>query len=127
MIFLRITALSLLLALPVKAESLIEAGSAGFRRMEPAAAERLLSEVVHAVVMAQNCPAYSVSDGEWSLLTGAGDLLAGKLGLGIGEYDRRFWRPAFAELDRPGGCGREGPKVRPLVQRLIAMGSGEPT
>lgn len=92
------------------------------RRLEPAAAERLLSEVVHAVVMAQNCPRYAVSAGEWSLLTGSGDALAGHLGLGLAEYDRRFWDPAFAALDQPDGCGREGPKVRPLVQRLRSMG-----
>lgn len=121
MIALRIAALSLLLALPAKADSVVPAGSAGLRHLEPTAAERLLSEVVNAVVMAQNCPSYGVSDGEWTLLTGTGDVLAGKLGLGIAEYDRRFWRPAFAELDRPGACGREGPKVRLLVQRLIAM------
>lgn len=122
MISFRIAALSLLVAVPVQAEGLVAAGAPGLRRMEPAAAEQLLSEVVNAVVMAQNCPSYGVSDGEWTLLTGAGDVLAGTLGLGIAEYDRRFWRPAFAELDRPGACGREGPKVRLLVQRLIAMG-----
>jgi hypothetical protein len=77
---------------------------------------------VNAVVMAQNCPSYGVSPGEWTLLTGTGDVLAIKLGLGIAEYDRRFWRPAFAELDRPGACGRGGPKVQLLVQRLIALG-----
>ncbi|MDH3264324.1 MAG: hypothetical protein OEM24_10025 [Paracoccaceae bacterium] len=123
MVTFRIAALSLLLALPAKAENLVEAGAAGLRRLEPAAAERLLSEVVNAVVMAQNCPAYGVSDGDWTLLTGTGDVLAVKLGLGIAEYDRRFWGPAFAELDRPGACGREGPKVRLLVQRLIAGGA----
>ncbi len=122
MVTFRIAALSLLLAVPAKADSLVAAGTPGLQRMEPAAAERLLSEVVNAVVMAQNCPSYGVSDGEWTLLTGTGDVLAGKLGLGIAEYDRRFWRPAFAELDRPGACGREGPKVQLLVQRLIALG-----
>lgn len=85
-------------------------------------AEALLTEVVRAVVVAQNCADYAVSPGEWALLTGTGDLLTGPLGLDVTSYDALFWRPAFAALDQPDTCAREGRKLRPLISRLKEMG-----
>jgi len=84
--------------------------------------EHLLMRLVVANVVAENCPAYQATDAEWALLTGSADLVAESLGLDPGSYDDRFYHPAFSLLDKPGTCEREGPQVRPLINRLIAWG-----
>lgn len=82
----------------------------------------LLKELAEVNVMTSNCPDYAISDGEWMLLTGTGDRLAAQLGLDPATYDRDYYGPAFQLLDDPAACGRVGPKAKPLIARLIAMG-----
>lgn len=86
-------------------------------------AEALLAALVQAVVIGQNCEGFLSTDGEWSLLNDSADILADDvLGLSVDDYDSRFWNPAFALLDDPAACGREGPKVEGLLRLLEDLG-----
>ncbi|MFV0300298.1 MAG: hypothetical protein ACK5IP_05365 [Paracoccus sp. (in: a-proteobacteria)] len=85
-------------------------------------AEALTRELAEVNVITSNCPDYQVSDGAWTLMTGTSDLLAAKLGMDPGDYDRTYYGPAFALLDDPSSCGRIGPRAGPLIQRLVSMG-----
>ena len=84
--------------------------------------EHLLMQLVVANVVSENCPDYQASDAEWALLTGSADLVAESLALSVEAYDARFYHPAFSMLDKEDTCQREGPQVRPLIERLIAWG-----
>ncbi|MCB1395536.1 MAG: hypothetical protein KDJ98_06070 [Rhodobacteraceae bacterium] len=90
--------------------------------MSVGAGEHLLMQLVVANLVSENCPAYQATDAEWSLLAGSADLVAERLGLGVDDYDNRFYRRAFGMLDKPDTCDREGPRIRPLINRLIAWG-----
>ncbi len=92
--------------------------------LDDAEAERLIAELANVNVITSNCPAYPISNGEWTLITGTGDRLAARLGLDAAAYDRKYYGPAFRLLDNPGACDRIGPTARPLIQRLIGMGGG---
>lgn len=85
-------------------------------------ARALIAELAQVNVITSNCPDYAVSDGEWTLITGTGDRLAARLGLGPQRYDSEFYGPAFRLLDDPGACDRIGPTAKPLIARLKAMG-----
>lgn len=85
-------------------------------------AEALTRELAEVNVITSNCADYPVTDGEWTLMTGTSDLLAAKLGMDPGDYDRAYYGPAFALLDDPSSCGRIGPKAEPLIDRLVSMG-----
>ncbi|TRW98895.1 hypothetical protein FNJ84_04750 [Paracoccus sp. M683] len=85
-------------------------------------AEALTRELAEVNVITSNCPDYPVSNGEWTLMTGTSDLLAAKLGMDPGDYDRTYYGPAFALLDDPAVCDRVGPKAKPLIDRLVGMG-----
>ncbi len=85
-------------------------------------AQALTRELAEVNVITSNCADYPVSDGEWTLMTGTSDLLAAKLGMDPGEYDRTYFGPAFALLDDPSSCDRIGPKAKPLIGRLEQMG-----
>lgn len=87
-------------------------------------ARALITEVAQVNVITSNCPAYPVSDAEWTLIAGTGDKLAAQLGLDASAYDKQFYGPAFQLLDDPGACDRIGPRVKPLIARLKAMGGG---
>lgn len=87
-------------------------------------ARALITEVAQVIVITSNCPAYPVSDAEWTLIAGTGDKLAAQLGLDASAYDKQFYGPAFQLLDDPGACDRIGPKAKPLIARLKAMGGG---
>lgn len=90
-------------------------------------ARPLLAAIVEANVVGSNCAAYAITDGQWSLLTGTEDLLAGKLGLDAGTLDDQYYHPAFAALDDPTTCDRVGPQVRGVIKKLVLMGgSTEP-
>ena len=90
--------------------------------------QELLTGIVTAIVVGMNCPAFAITDGEWSLLNGTADLIANNnLGLDTDAYDAGYFNPAFALLDKPDTCAVEGPKVLPLVKFLIDLGgSTEP-
>ncbi|WP_370515115.1 hypothetical protein [Paracoccus sp. S-4012] len=90
--------------------------------LDHAAAEALIEELAAVNVITSNCPGYTISDGEWMLITGTGDKLAAQLGIDPATYDQRFYGPAFSLLDDPSACDRIGPRARPLIDRLVAMG-----
>ena len=85
-------------------------------------AKSLIAELANVNVITSNCPDYAISDGEWTLITGTGDRLAGRLDLDAAGYERAYFAPAFKLLDDPGACDRIGPEAKPLIQRLKAMG-----
>ncbi|HWL57062.1 MAG TPA: hypothetical protein VNQ78_10385 [Paracoccus sp. (in: a-proteobacteria)] len=85
-------------------------------------ATRLIADLANVNVITSNCPGYEISNGEWTLITGTGDLLAAKLGLDATAYDRKYYGPAFKLLDDPAACDRIGPTAKPLIQRLVGMG-----
>ena len=87
-------------------------------------ARALITELAQVNVITSNCPAYPVSDAEWTLIAGTGDKLAAQLGLDASAYDKQFYGPAFQLLDDPGACDRIGPRAQPLIARLKAMGGG---
>lgn len=91
------------------------------------AAESFLQELVLANIVSSNCDGFAVTDAEWSLLTDAADILAyGQLGLSVDNYDSTYYGPAFAALDQPDTCEAEGPKVEPMLAKLVTLG-GERT
>ncbi|RDW13780.1 hypothetical protein [Paracoccus thiocyanatus] len=92
--------------------------------LSDAQAKALIAELAEVNVITSNCADYPITDGEWTLITGTGDLLAARLGLDASTYDRTYYAPAFKLLDDPGACDRIGPAARPLVQRLVGMGGG---
>lgn len=96
-------------------------------RIAAAASPDFLMALVMANVAGMNCPGHALSDGEWALVTGTADRVAGALKIGASAYDEDYYGPAFAAMDQPGTCDREGPKIAPLIQRLKSMGgSAEP-
>lgn len=92
--------------------------------LSTAEAKALIAELANVNVITSNCPAYAITDGEWTLITGTGDRLAAKLGLDAAGYDRTYYGPAFRLLDDPGACDRIGPRAKPLIKRLVGMGGG---
>ncbi|MGB4826776.1 MAG: hypothetical protein WBP18_05785 [Paracoccaceae bacterium] len=87
-----------------------------------AASPDFLTQLVMANVVGMNCPGFTLSDGEWALITGTADRVAKALKISTGAYDDQFYGPAFAALDQPGTCAAEGPKIAPLIKRLKSMG-----
>lgn len=85
-------------------------------------ARELTRELAEANVISENCPDYTINDGEWQLLNGTSDALTAQLGLDPLAYDREFFRPAFNLLDDPAACDTRGPEVAQLIERLVAMG-----
>lgn len=86
------------------------------------AAELLIRQLAQVNVITSSCPAYAITDGEWTLLTGTGDLLAAQLGLDPTTYERDYFGPAFALLDDPASCDLIGPQAGPVLRRLEEMG-----
>lgn len=120
--------LSLALAGPAFADGKIYVQLPEFGPFSGNEAEELLSSLVLANVVSSNCPDFAVSDAEWSLLVDSADLLArGELGLSVDDYDRYFYAPAFAALDKPDTCAVEGPAVQAVLDELVLQGgSREP-
>lgn len=87
-------------------------------------AEKLIAALAQVNVIASNCPEYDITDGEWTLLVGTGDMLAQGLGMDPDTYDETYYGPAFRMLEDPGACDRIGPRARPIIDDLIEMGGG---
>ena len=87
-------------------------------------ADMLARQLAEIEVITSNCPDYAITEGEWTLLSGTGDLLAAQLGLDPAQYQRDYFGPAFALLDDPASCDRIGPEARPAIDRLIRLGGG---
>ena len=87
-------------------------------------AEKLIAALAQVNVIASNCPDYNITDGEWTLLVGTGDMLAKDLGMDPETYDQKYYGQAFRMLEDPGACDRIGPRARPIIDDLIKMGGG---
>jgi len=87
------------------------------------AAEDFLTEIVMANVVSSNCAGYEITEEEWSLLTDSADILArGQLGLSVGDYDDRYYSPAFDALDEADTCSTYGPHVATVINTLVGLG-----
>lgn len=87
-------------------------------------AEKLITALAQVNVITSHCPDYDISDGEWTLLVGTGDMLVKELGMDPDTYDEDYYGPAFRMLEDPGACDRIGPRARPIIDDLIEMGGG---
>lgn len=87
-------------------------------------AEKLIAALAQVNVITSNCPEYDITDGEWTLLVGTGDMLAQGLGMDPDTYDEDYYGPAFRMLEDPNACDRIGPRARPIIDDLIKMGGG---
>lgn len=112
------------LTLPARADGGVTVKLPDPGQIAAAASPDFLMALVMANVAGMNCPGYALSDGEWALVTGTADRVAGALQIGTAAYDEDYYGPAFAALDQPGTCDREGPKIAPLIRRLKSMGGG---
>lgn len=108
--------------LPAGAEGKVSVPVPSLDGISQANAQKLLTVLAQINVITSNCPDYHISDGEWTLLTGTGDMLAARLGIDPETYDRDYYGPAFRMLEDPGACDRIGPKARPIIDDLVEMG-----
>jgi len=116
-------ALAFGLAAPALADGRIFVPVPDLSSIEGKDAERMLDQLILAVVVGSNCPGAELTDAEWSLLIDSADVLAHEqLGLSIGEYDDQVFGPAFDALDAPGTCEKVGPKIGVLLDTLLGMG-----
>ena len=112
------------LAFPALADGGVTVPLPDTATMSPAEARALMTRLAEVNVITSNCPAYAVSDADWTLITGTGDQLAGQLGLDAANYDKQVYGPAFKLLDDPQACDRIGPTAAPLIARLKSMRGG---
>ena len=113
----------LVLASPAMADGKVYVQLPDLSSLHGEGAKDFLREVILANVISSNCAGYEVSDAEWSLLTDAADIIAkGQLHLDSGAYDDQYYGPAFAVLEDAGACETHGPKVQPMLDRLVEMG-----
>jgi hypothetical protein len=113
-----------LLAAPAFADGGITVQLPDDAKIAEAATPEFLMELVQANVVGMNCEGFRLTDGEWTLITQSADKVAAALKIDTGAYDDKFYSPAFASLDKPDTCANDGPKIKPLVDRLKAMGGG---
>ena len=92
--------------------------------LDPGSFHVLLRSLVTSNVVSENCPGFEVTMGEFALLTGTADRIAEAMGLSIEDYDRLYYFPAFAALDKPDICARMGPRVAQDIEMLVALGGG---
>jgi hypothetical protein len=118
----RIALAALLLSAPALADGGVTVTLPDPGQIAAAASPDFLMQLVMANVAGMNCPGFALSDGEWALITGTADRVAATLQIGTGAYDDDYYGPAFAALDAPGTCDREGPAIAPLIDRLRGMG-----
>ena len=109
-------------ALPLLAQDQVTVPLPDVSGLSQDEAERLIAALAQINVITSNCPGYEITDGEWTLLTGTGDMLAARLGLDPATYERRYYGPAFDLLDDPEACDRIGPRARPVIDDLLRMG-----
>lgn len=126
-----LTAMMMLAAVPFWAPGAAVAGDRiavplpDVSRLSRDEAKSLLAELAQIDVITAACPGYEISEAEWVLIAGTGDMIAARLGLDPKRYERRYYGPAFGLLDDPDACERIGPTARPMIARLIKMG-GKP-
>lgn len=83
----------------------------------------LLTGLVLATVVSQNCEGFGITDAEYDLLNGSAAILAARFQLDPPTYNQMFLHPAYGVLSREGGCAEEGPRIQPLIDRLIGWGA----
>lgn len=116
-------ALCLAFATPAFADGKIYVQLPDLTSYRGAEAEAFLTELVLANVVSSNCAGFEVTEEEWSLLTDSADLIAyGQLGLSVDATDADYYGPAFNALDEANTCANEGPKVEPILARLVELG-----
>jgi hypothetical protein len=99
------------------------AGPPDLSSLERPAQQALLHELVRANVAGVNCADFISTPSEWNFVVETADALADTMGLGVDTYDGKFYAPAFDALDANARfCAEEGPKIRPLIDRLVEMG-----
>ncbi len=113
-----------LLAAPAFADGGIAVLLPDDAKIAAAATPEFLMELVKANVVGMNCEGFQLTDGEWTLITQSADKVAEALKIGVNAYDDDFYGPAFDSLDKPDTCTKDGPKIKPLVEKLKAMGGG---
>ncbi len=111
-------------AIPAAADGKVMVALPDLHGMSDADAEKLIAALAQVNVIASNCPEYDITDGEWTLLVGTGDMLAKDLGMDPETYDETYYGPAFRMLEDPDACDRIGPRTRPIIDDLIKMGGG---
>ena len=117
------TALSLAFATPAFADGKIYVQLPDLTAYHGAEAETFLAELVLANIVSSNCAGFEVTEEDWSLLTDSADLLAyGQLGLSVDDTDATYYAPAFNALDLADTCADEGPKVEPILEKLVELG-----
>ena len=113
-----------LLAAPAFADGGITVQLPPDARIAEAASAEFLMDLVQANVVGMNCPGFPLTDGEWTLISQTADKVAAVLKIDTAAYDDKFYGPAFASLDKPDTCAKDGPKIKPLIDKLKAMGGG---
>lgn len=115
--------LGLMLAGPAMADGKIYVQLPDLSSYQGKEAEDFLSQVVLANIVSSNCPGFEVTEEEWSLLTDSADILAREnLKLSTDAYDADYYQPAFAALDQPDTCAKQGPTVEPILDELVNQG-----
>lgn len=119
--------LCLAFAVPAHADGKIYVQLPDLSAYRGAEAEAFLVDLVMANIVSSNCAGFAVTEEDWSLLTDSADLLAyGQLGLSVDDYDSAYYSPAFSALDAADTCAENGPKVEPILDKLVDLG-GERT
>jgi hypothetical protein len=99
------------------------AGPPDLSSLDREAQRTLLHELVRANVAGVNCPGFESSPSEWKFVVATADALSALMGLSVDTYDSKFYTPAFEALDAdPDFCAQEGPKIGPLIDRMVEMG-----
>lgn len=81
--------------IPVRADTKVAVPLPDLSGISEDDAERLLAALAQINVITSNCPDYRISDGEWMLLTGTGDMLAARLGIDPATYRPQVLRPGL--------------------------------
>ena len=87
------------------------------------AQKALLHELVRSNVAGVNCTDFQTTPSQWNFIVTTADALAEVMGLSVGTYDAKFYGPAFDALDaNPDFCSEEGPRIGPLIERMVELG-----
>lgn len=82
----------------------------------------LMMELAQAEVVGMTCPGFRLTAGEAALISGTVDLLADRYDLNPEYRALNIYGPARTAMDQPDTCAKVGPTIKPLLDRLKAMG-----
>ena len=86
------------------------------------ASVELLTRLVVANVVSQNCEGFAISEAEYDLLAGSAGIIADRFQLDPAQYNQMFLHPAYGILSSEGGCAEEGPDIAVLLEQLGEWG-----